>query len=314
VAAQKRRLPAPLYAIAKKRRTKDLSPADVAWADYMIPGTDTLRNKLGRGKNSYGITDPDSLDELETQLSMSRMIELQQKPIPGNFDYGHMKKIHEFLFQDTYEWAGQQRLVNLVKNGHAYAPRTKIETMWAQQEGFLADDGMLRGITDPDEFADKFAEHWGALNVAHSFREGNTRSQTMYFKQLADEAGWDLDVTMLDPNHPESIRDEFIEARFHHQSHNFDHAPLARVLTKALTHREPELQRALHPGKDRGSVPHRLSRDADESIWAEPSREELTSVDPNPAGADIAARYLKYPELAPDSAEPTTTDQQGPER
>jgi cell filamentation protein len=334
--AEKKRLPAPIYAIEKKRRTRNLEPHDVAWDDYLIPGTETLRNKLGTKRNSYGITDPDVLASLEAQLSMSRMLELQKKPIAGDFGYEHMKRIHEHLFQDVYEWAGKPRTVGMQKEGHSYAPPKQIDRMWAQQNEFLTEDAMLRGITDPDEFASKFAEHWGAVNVAHSFREGNTRSQTMYFKQLADEAGWELDVTMLDPRHPESIRDEFIAARFYHQNHGYDQVPLAQALSKALTRREPELQRTLHPGKDRGSVPHQhdpeltvdpnppgsdiadryrlptvtppaeaLPWDLDESPVVDP--------DPNPPGADIAARYRRYPELAPDS-ETAVADQEGPER
>jgi cell filamentation protein len=171
------------------------------------------------------------------------MVELKQNPIRGRFDFEHMRAIHHHLFQDVYEWAGEPRKVDLNKAGYDYAPHQSIERMWEAQQEALRADGMLKGIEDPAEFADALAFHWGMVNVAHAFREGNTRAQTVFFHQLAADAGWDLDVSKLGPNHPESIRDDFIEARFHHQSHGFDHQPLAEVLAKAITRREPELER-----------------------------------------------------------------------
>ncbi|WP_417219614.1 hypothetical protein [Arthrobacter sp.] len=52
---------------------------------------------------------------------------------------------------------------------------------------------------------------------AHAFREGNTRSQTVFFEQLARDAGWSLDVARLSPHHPQSVYDAFVAARFEHQ-------------------------------------------------------------------------------------------------
>jgi cell filamentation protein len=243
VTVDQRRLSAPVYGIEKAHRQRGMSPEQIAWEDYFIPGTATMRNKFGASPDSYGVTDPNLLRTLEEQFSMSHMLELQKQPIEGRFDLDHMKKIHAHLFGSVYEWAGQERTVNLVKAGHVYAPLDKIEPMWAQQHRDLTADGMLRGISDPGEFSDKLAKHWGWTNVAHAFREGNTRSQTVFYRQLADEAGWDLDTTRLDPKHPESIRDEFIAARFHHQDNNFDHGPLAETLRQALTLREPQPHR-----------------------------------------------------------------------
>jgi len=268
-----------------------------------------MRNKLGGMLRPSGLRDSDKLEKLEEQLSMARMIELRDSPIAGQFDYAHMQAIHQNIFQDVYAWAGQQRTVDLVKENFDYAPLGEIESLWKDQHTRLMHDAMLRGITDPAVFADKLAFHWGAVNYAHGFREGNTRSQTMFFQQLADEAGWELDVTMLDPRHPESIRDEFIAARFHHQSNDFDHAPLAQALSKALTLRDRQLQLERHPGKDRGSVPHQPARGDDLAAGL-----ATVDLDPNPLGADIAARYRRYPELAPDSAMPATITEEGLER
>ncbi|MET0887127.1 MAG: hypothetical protein ABWX92_11820, partial [Mycetocola sp.] len=73
-------------------------------------------------------------------------------------------------------------------------------------------------------------------------------------------AGWDLDIAKLSPDHPESIRDEFIEARFHHQSSGFDHKPLAQVLAKAVTRRETELHREANTPQAAPSITDRFRR------------------------------------------------------
>ena len=44
------------------------------------------------------------------------------------------------------------------------------------------------------EFVDNLALRWVSLNVAHSFREGNTRSQLVFFSELAHHAGYHLDA------------------------------------------------------------------------------------------------------------------------
>ena len=46
-----------------------------------------------------------SLDELfikERDLTNLKLIELNQNPIKGNFDYQHLKDIHKKLFYDIY--------------------------------------------------------------------------------------------------------------------------------------------------------------------------------------------------------------------
>lgn len=318
-----RKLPAPLYGLQKKIRNRKLSPEEIAWDDYLIPGLSwpVLRNKVGLKNEPYGCPDEDVLATRETGFTAFRMLELRKKPITGNFDLAHMKKIHTHLFQDVYEWAGKPRTVFLSKGGHDYADQDDVETLWAEQHRALEADNMLRDITDPTEFAEQLAFHWGMVNVAHAFREGNTRSQTIFFHQLAEQAGWDLNVAMLGPNHSRSIRDEFIEARFHHQSNGFDEKPLALALAKALTRHDPELTNEL--GKAR--APH---------VWAKPKQALPALVLPDQALADPVPavkvepvkveiehdeRFRRFPELVQEprgrhlAAAPTKPDPGGPE-
>lgn len=80
------------------------------WEDYYIPGTEVLRNLFTSPGKPYGETDPIKLRSIEESKVRARMLLLQSDPIKGNFDFAHMKAIHGFLFQDVYEWAGEQRV------------------------------------------------------------------------------------------------------------------------------------------------------------------------------------------------------------
>ena len=63
----------------------------------------------------------------------------------------------------------------------------------------LANDlGFLRG-RDADDFSAGLAWVWGEMPVLHPFRDVNTRSQFVFFNQLANAAGWVIDWAQIDP-------------------------------------------------------------------------------------------------------------------
>ena len=61
----------------------------------------------------------------------------------------------------------------------------------------LAARTFLRGLSERD-FAHEAGEILGDVNYCHPFREGNGRTQLVYLKQLAGEAGHKLDVARLE--------------------------------------------------------------------------------------------------------------------
>ena len=206
------------------------------WDDYFIPGTSVLRNKFTAPGKPYGEPDPDKLRQLEEAYAHTRLQELYDGPIPGQFDYDHMKAIHAYVFQDVYEWAGQERVAPagqfMTKDGHAYYGAGPHLTAGAEAEyAKLASKDYLRGLPKA-KFVDELAESWGELNVVHSFREGNTRTQFVFFSQLAEQAGYRIDAAQFAPGSP--LRDEFVQARFHSQDTGRNDQ-LAAVLGKAIT-------------------------------------------------------------------------------
>ena len=75
---------------------------------YCYQNTNVLINKLN-------ITNNKDLYNAEVRLTSIRLRELQHDSITGKFDFKHLKKIHEYIFQDLYTWAGETRKVEIGK-------------------------------------------------------------------------------------------------------------------------------------------------------------------------------------------------------
>jgi len=75
---------------------------------YCYTNSDILKNK-------YEIHDKAELLKAETTMTSARLLELQKQPVKGKFDFKHLQKIHKYIFQDIYDWAGKTRTVNIGK-------------------------------------------------------------------------------------------------------------------------------------------------------------------------------------------------------
>ena len=187
--------------------------------DY-IPGTQVIRNLVDRDENHpFGTADQEHLARAETLRVSRRLNELRQRPITEvkPFSFAHMRSIHQHLFQDVYSWAGEPRRVPMTKRVTSYAEPAEMNALLRAQYAALGEQNFLQNISSREEFTRQLASFWGEINHAHAFREGNTRSQTVFFEQLAHHAGWSLDVSRLSPGHQLSVYTEFVDARFEHQ-------------------------------------------------------------------------------------------------
>lgn len=75
---------------------------------YCYTNSDVLINKLN-------ITNQKDLTDAEIELTSIRLQELQKNPLKGKFDFAYLKEIHQYIFQDLYEWAGKERTVEIGK-------------------------------------------------------------------------------------------------------------------------------------------------------------------------------------------------------
>lgn len=56
----------------------------------------------------------------------------------------------------------------------------------------LRNDNVLRGM-ERSQFIERLAYHYEQFNYIHPFREGNGRTQRVFWGRVANDAGWQLD-------------------------------------------------------------------------------------------------------------------------
>ena len=88
------------------------------------------------------------------------------KMAPGK--YGSLAAIHQYLFDEIYDFAGQIRTVNLAKGNFRFAPVMYLEAALENID--------KRSQSTFDEIVEKYVE----MNIAHPFREGNGRSTRIW--------------------------------------------------------------------------------------------------------------------------------------
>ena len=156
---------------------------------YCIPGTAVLKNKSG-------ITNQGLLDEYEADFTAIRILELAHTPVEGRFDLAHLCKIHAYLFQDVYEWAGEIRSVDVIRGGSRFCNVRQIQSYSNTVFNALAAENYLNSL-EPTAFASRLAHYLSEINAIHPFREGNGRVQRIFISQLAKQAGYTLDYSTL---------------------------------------------------------------------------------------------------------------------
>jgi cell filamentation protein len=158
---------------------------------YLLPNG-TIRNKLG-------VRDAGELSKREDQITTVRQALLDKRGVRPPFNFDALKRIHWYLFQDVYDWAGTSRVCHIWKAAHddpsgapiMFTPHTRIEAEVARIFGALAADDDLCGL-NKGAFAGAVANLFVEINNLHPFREGNGRTQRVFLRALAANAGHDL--------------------------------------------------------------------------------------------------------------------------
>ncbi len=122
-------------------------------------------------ENKLGITDSAELARVEERISKIKAIGLYESDLIGEFEVGRfsgLAKIHKFLFDEIYDFAGKVRTVNIAKGNFRFAPVMYLEMA-------------LKHIDEmPQSTYDEIIEKYVEMNVAHPFREGNGRSTRIW--------------------------------------------------------------------------------------------------------------------------------------
>ncbi len=122
-------------------------------------------------ENKLGITDSAELAKKEEEISKTKAIELYESSIIEKSEIGKfssLAKIHKFLFDEIYDFAGKTRTVNMAKGNFRFASVIYLEAA-------------LKNIDNmPQSTYDEIIEKYVEMNIAHPFREGNGRSTRIW--------------------------------------------------------------------------------------------------------------------------------------
>ncbi len=141
-------------------------------------------------KNKLGLTNSADLAREEERISKKKAIEMFESGFFDNLHAGRfdsLSKIHKYLFEDIYPFAGEIRTENIAKGNFRFAP---VMYLNASLEHI---DSMPQ--SNFDEIVEKYVE----MNVAHPFREGNGRSTRIWLDLiLKKEIGKVVDWSKVD--------------------------------------------------------------------------------------------------------------------
>ncbi len=122
-------------------------------------------------KNKLDISDSLELAKIEEKLSKKKAIQLFESGYLDSLDAGtfaSLAKIHQFLFDEIYDFAGQVRDVNIAKGNFRFAPVIYLQAA-------------LENIDKmPQKSFDDIIAKYVEMNVAHPFRDGNGRSARIW--------------------------------------------------------------------------------------------------------------------------------------
>ena len=117
----------------------------------------TLENKLG-------LTNSAELALAEEKITKQKALQLFSSGFLNTLPAGTFETlaaIHQYLFEDVYDFAGKMRTVNIAKGSFRFVPALYLPQA-------------LNSISQmPQSSFDEIIAKYVEMNVAHPFREGN---------------------------------------------------------------------------------------------------------------------------------------------
>ena len=165
---------------------------------YLYEDVPVLINKLG-------IKEQNLLDSAEADYVVFRLKEVALNKLDGDYHTKHFFRMHEYIFQDLFEWAGSPRSIAIYKEEDVLGGQS-IEysdpfDIVSDVHHVLSDmrnkhwDTM--NVTEAaKEFCDSLAKLWRI----HPFREGNTRTTVTFCCQFMDDHGFIVNRELFEKN------------------------------------------------------------------------------------------------------------------
>ena len=180
--------------------------------------------------NALGITSPDDMDELELALLQQLYEDVLVENLPNrSLTVDDLKTWHRRWLGNVFAWAGQERSVNMGKDGFMFAASAQIPRLLAEFErSCLARFTPCHGMS-PEVLVEAIAITHVEFILIHPFREGNGRLSRLLGDVMAVQSGHEP----LDYSAWNADKAAYIQAIHHGLQMNFD--PMKRLVAQGLS-------------------------------------------------------------------------------
>lgn len=195
---------------------------------YVYPNTSILINKLD-------IKDAKKLDEKENNIVALNISSILINPtkIKTVFD---IKTIHKKLFSDLYDWAGESRKINMYKEEPVLAG---LSVNYSDDKNIDNDlkrlDTTFKNVEwkkiNKEEKIDAIVHLISKLWRIHTFREGNSRTVTVFLYLFMKQIKMDVNINFIG-KHAKFFRNALVLASIDQYS-EYEH--LTNILTDSIS-------------------------------------------------------------------------------
>lgn len=179
--------------------------------------------------NKLGIAASDEMDEAELVLLEQLYQSVFEEQFPeGQLSVAMLKRWHHRWLGNIYEWAGQERAVNISKGGFMFAPSAQLPKLLNEFDTkYLAHFTPCSGM-DEEQLIAAIAITHVELILIHPFREGNGRLSRLLSDVMAVQGGY----KPLDYQSWEQNKTQYISAI--HAGVSMDYEPMKHWVGEAL--------------------------------------------------------------------------------
>ncbi|PIT68881.1 BID domain-containing T4SS effector [Bartonella tribocorum] len=186
--------------------------------NFFYPDSNVLKNK-------YHIKNKQLLMGRCSDDVKKEIIKLRKEPPPEKLNSSYLKYLHQRLFSNTFEWAGQTReepftfedgsvasmpILKRKEFTKPFAVGRKIQEGLEKLDKTLSENNNFQGLSR-EEFVEHAAEIMINLHHLHPFREGNRRTKRLFVEKLGQAAGHKLDFSIVSKKRKNFVRTAAME-------------------------------------------------------------------------------------------------------
>lgn len=169
----------------------------------------------------------DILNKNQSQLNINLVSERMMKLISNDdfsFQIETLKNIHLYLFHDIYDFAGQFRLCNLTKKEPIINGNTVIYADYHEIKNLLVYDFSVEKEKDYthlslDKKIKNFAKFTSNIWQAHPFKDGNTRTISIFMIKYLNSLGYYIDNDIFKANFT-NFRNSLVLSNYYNYKNN----------------------------------------------------------------------------------------------